>query len=575
MISIDSIYSKYSKYLNNKDLLTHKDEPLQIMLMGEFNAGKSSLTNALIGMNVLPVDIFQTTATINRIRYSPSPSFSVIDSNNSKVFTSDNLDKLRDYNADVGSFENIKWIEIGSPGMPEGLEFIDTPGFNDPNPLRDTTFLSILPYADIIIFVCDANQALKGSEIPYIKKYFLNALSRTFFVFNHSDTLANATKPKIIRQSVETALSGLINESSSLYAGYGCEDIAKQTQGIRLSDHVYFISALLAVSAEEPNIDPELATILSEDFANLKNRIFSSVAQRDQIIQEWQIRTALNQLQTRFDKILSMITIFGNHHERKHVLQASMVDKLTRQIESYKKILKKLHILPEEIRRYLDDEIPKGLDRLRSAVQALGDDMGGTFLSQVYEQQMQGIVQRLIEGSKGISKDALTQSLDLSMSKMGSIHMEPTVGIKSQYSRQIDLQKIGITASMVGTVAWLLLGPIGAVAGVVVTGIYQMNALKQQRGEMDTAYDDLKAAAEKTLDSVKIKISEATYAMIKSFEVELLKSGDKIQWDLIELSEYASTSDERAKKLLLEEKEQLLLGINECRRQLSSLGVLS
>lgn len=47
--------------------------PYALAVVGEFNRGKSSLINALLGMNVLPADITPTTATINRVVYSDIP----------------------------------------------------------------------------------------------------------------------------------------------------------------------------------------------------------------------------------------------------------------------------------------------------------------------------------------------------------------------------------------------------------------------------------------------------------------------------------------------------------------------
>ena len=44
-----------------------------VAVVGEFKRGKSSLINALLGMNILPADVLPTTATINRVVYSEKP----------------------------------------------------------------------------------------------------------------------------------------------------------------------------------------------------------------------------------------------------------------------------------------------------------------------------------------------------------------------------------------------------------------------------------------------------------------------------------------------------------------------
>jgi ribosome biogenesis GTPase A len=50
-----------------KDLIETKR--YSVVVVGEFNHGKSSLINALLGAKVLPTDAIPTTATINRITY--------------------------------------------------------------------------------------------------------------------------------------------------------------------------------------------------------------------------------------------------------------------------------------------------------------------------------------------------------------------------------------------------------------------------------------------------------------------------------------------------------------------------
>lgn len=37
-----------------------------VAVMGEFNRGKSSLINAMLGLNILPADVTPATATINK-----------------------------------------------------------------------------------------------------------------------------------------------------------------------------------------------------------------------------------------------------------------------------------------------------------------------------------------------------------------------------------------------------------------------------------------------------------------------------------------------------------------------------
>lgn len=564
----ESLQKKYGKLLEGVEVDTHRHLPLQIMLMGEFNAGKSSLTNALVGKDLLPVDIFQTTATINRIRYNPAQGFRVLGADDRVLLSSNSIERLQEFNADAGSFENIKWIEIGWPDLPEGLELIDTPGFNDPNPTRDTTFLSIVPHADLIVFVCDANQALKGSEVPYIKKYFLNALSRVYFVFNHSDTLANFDKIQAIYQSVENSLRQLITNAGEIYGEYGCSEVMNQIANIDIGSHIFFISALAELQEyQHSQIDPILKEKIESDFDKLRSNIFASVSQRDAIAEEWQLRTILNQLSLKYERASSTISALQDNRKQKDYVQKSIVDRIMRQRATYLKIQEALSNLPIQVGKFLQSESESGISRLKATIQSLGDDMGGAYLSQVFEQQLQGIIQRLVEGTKDICRNTLTQSLELSLGDIADIKTETEISIKSQYSRQLDLQKGGTVASIIAAAGWLL-GPMGVVAGVVVSGVYYMNTLKEQRQAIDQAYEQIADNVCNMLSSVRGKILDSIDAMLKSFEAEIVKGAEKTQWELIELTEYASKNTDVLIGDLEKERELIRFGIRDCQLQL-------
>src|SRR3954466_12771563 len=47
------------------------EELFLLVVVGEFNAGKSAFINALLGQEVLPEGVTPTTATINLLRYGP------------------------------------------------------------------------------------------------------------------------------------------------------------------------------------------------------------------------------------------------------------------------------------------------------------------------------------------------------------------------------------------------------------------------------------------------------------------------------------------------------------------------
>ena len=54
-------------------LSAERRRPLRLAVVGEFNAGKSTFINALIGQEIAPTGVLPTTATLHHLRYAPDP----------------------------------------------------------------------------------------------------------------------------------------------------------------------------------------------------------------------------------------------------------------------------------------------------------------------------------------------------------------------------------------------------------------------------------------------------------------------------------------------------------------------
>src|SRR5262249_37159227 len=54
-------------------LAAERARGVRIAIVGEFNAGKSTFVNALLGMDVAPTGILPTTAVAHVLRYGPDP----------------------------------------------------------------------------------------------------------------------------------------------------------------------------------------------------------------------------------------------------------------------------------------------------------------------------------------------------------------------------------------------------------------------------------------------------------------------------------------------------------------------
>jgi small GTP-binding protein len=116
-----------------------------VAVIGEFNAGKSSLVNALLGEELLPTGITPTTEMIELIRYGE---------------TADRRPQLRDDSTRVWTHPNT-----GAPGV----ALVDTPGTGSVFKRHETTAKDFLHRSDMVIFVLSAKRALAETERLYIE----------------------------------------------------------------------------------------------------------------------------------------------------------------------------------------------------------------------------------------------------------------------------------------------------------------------------------------------------------------------------------------------------------------------
>lgn len=141
-------------------------EKYRVAVMGESKRGKSSLINALLGTELLPVDILPCTAVNCRIVHSLQKKM-VIQLKDGTSRESD-IEEIRKYNREeiiTHRSENIKEIVIHYPTVygNSNIQFIDTPGFNE-DETAVKAIIDSLCGAETVIFVVSAAMPLSVTE---------------------------------------------------------------------------------------------------------------------------------------------------------------------------------------------------------------------------------------------------------------------------------------------------------------------------------------------------------------------------------------------------------------------------
>jgi small GTP-binding protein len=141
------------------------DRPLLVTVMGEFNSGKSTFVNALIGEEVAPMGITPTTATINILKYGTERKGRVVyhDDEVREVAWGDVPKLLK--GLDAAEAKRIRVVEVLYPlETLQRVNVVDTPGLNSIHPEHEETARKFIAEADAVLWLFTVDQAAKATE---------------------------------------------------------------------------------------------------------------------------------------------------------------------------------------------------------------------------------------------------------------------------------------------------------------------------------------------------------------------------------------------------------------------------
>ena len=169
-----------------------ESEQFHLVVLGEFNHGKSTFVNALLGAAILPAGITPTTATINHLVWSEQPRAKAVLLDGAEVPVDPH--KLVDWVTIEGrEVGHVRYVEVGWPAeiLKDRLTLVDTPGVNDINEARAEITYGYIPKADACLFLLDGAQVLKHSERAFLEQRILRrSRDKLIFIIGKIDLLA-------------------------------------------------------------------------------------------------------------------------------------------------------------------------------------------------------------------------------------------------------------------------------------------------------------------------------------------------------------------------------------------------
>ena len=191
------------------DCIARLDEPLYtIAFVGAFNAGKSSLVNALLGRSLLAEGVLPTTAVVTEVIHGTDESFDIHRADGSTQIGRP-LSELASVSTSGEAISRVV-VRVDSPILAAGVRFVDTPGVQSVFDQHDQITFGYLPVADAVVLCMPASHPLSRRDLELLRDRVLaQDIRKLFFVLGQSDLLSADDVARVeafVHQELETVV---------------------------------------------------------------------------------------------------------------------------------------------------------------------------------------------------------------------------------------------------------------------------------------------------------------------------------------------------------------------------------
>ncbi len=161
-----------------------------VAVVGDFNRGKSTVINALVGTTIVPTGVLPVTAVPTEVMFGASGATVVLlDGSHAAIGVEDVAAYVAEA-ANPGNEKEVEHVEIrfAAPLLRSGIVLIDTPGTGSIHHHNTSVALDAHAAADGAIVVLDAGSPLSAAEKAILGSFLARA-DQVFVLINKADRL--------------------------------------------------------------------------------------------------------------------------------------------------------------------------------------------------------------------------------------------------------------------------------------------------------------------------------------------------------------------------------------------------
>lgn len=171
-----------------------------LVVLGQFKRGKTTLINSLIGKEVLPSSVVQLTSIVTILRFSQEIRCIIfMEDGSEREISVEELPRYVTEKENPGNVRRVRCaiIEYPSPFLEAGMMLVDTPGVGSTFLHNTETTYGFLDHLDAALFLMSADVPISQVEKELLDT-IKDSTQKIFFVLNKIDNLTSNEMEEIV-----------------------------------------------------------------------------------------------------------------------------------------------------------------------------------------------------------------------------------------------------------------------------------------------------------------------------------------------------------------------------------------